>query len=43
MKKVKKKNKSQLISDLAEAFNDIKMHESGKKRLKLAKDLIRNL
>lgn len=33
-------HKSQLALDLAEAFRDVKLHEEGKKELKLAKDLL---
>ena len=40
IKEVKQKRKSQAISDLAEAFNDVKLHEEGKKKLKSAKDLL---
>ena len=39
-KEVKEERKSQFISDLAEAFNDVKQYEQGKKKLKSAKDLL---
>ena len=37
IKEVKEERKSQLISDLAEAFNDVKQYEKGKKNLNLLK------
>jgi len=40
IKEVKEERKSQFISDLAEAFNDVKQYEQGKKKLKSAKDLL---
>lgn len=43
LKEIKEKRKSRLISDLAEAFNDVKLHEQGKKKLKTAKDLLNEL
>jgi hypothetical protein len=43
IKEVKDKKKSQFVSDLAEAFNDVKLHEQGKKKLKSAKDLLNEL
>lgn len=43
IKEVKDKHKSQLITDLAEAFNDVKLYEQGKKKLKSAKDLLNEL
>ena len=43
LKEIKEKSKSRLISDLAEAFNDVKLHEQGKKKLKTAKDLLNEL
>lgn len=43
IKEVKDKRKSQFISDLADAFNDVKLHEQGKKKLKSAKDLLNEL
>lgn len=35
--------KSQFITDLAEAFDDVKLYEQGKKKLKSAKDLLNEL
>lgn len=35
--------KSEFISDLAESFNDVKLHEAGKKKFKSAKDLLNEL
>ena len=39
VKELKDENKSQFVTDLAEAFNDVKLYEQGKKKLKSAKDL----
>jgi len=35
--------KKQSIKDLKEAFNDVKLYEQGKKKLKSAKDLLNEL
>lgn len=43
IKEVKNEDKSQLVSDLAEAFNDVKLYEQGKKKLKSAKDVLNEL
>jgi hypothetical protein len=43
IKEVKEEQKSQFISDLADAFNDVKLYEQGKKKLKTAKDLLNEL
>jgi len=43
VKEEKDEAKSQFISDLAEAFNDVKLYEQGKKNLKSAKDLLNEL
>lgn len=43
LKEVKDKEKSKAIQDLAEAFNDVKLYEQGKKKLKSAKDLLDEL
>lgn len=43
VKEVKDERKSEFISDLAEAFNDVKLYEQGKKKLKSAKDLLSEL
>lgn len=40
VKKIKDERKSKFVQDLAEAFNDVKLSEQGKKKLKKAKDLI---
>ena len=40
VKEVKDEAKSQLVADLADAFNDVKLFEQGKKKLKSAKDLL---
>lgn len=43
IKEVKDKRKSEFINDLAEAFNDVKQYETGKKKLKSAKNLLNEL
>lgn len=43
VKEIKEKRKSRLINDLIEAFDDVKQHEQGKKKLKSAKDLLNEL
>lgn len=43
VKTVRDKQKSQMVQDLAEAFNDVKLHGEGKKELKSAKDLLNEL
>ncbi len=43
IKEIKDRKKSQFISDLSDAFQDVKLHEQGKKPLKLAKDLLNEL
>lgn len=43
IKEVREERKSQFITDLAEAFNDVKLYEQGKKKLKSAKDLLNEL
>ena len=43
VKEIKDENKSQFIADLAESFNDVKLHQQGKKKLKSAKDLLNEL
>ncbi len=43
VKEVKDKRKGQFIADLAEAFNDVTLHEQGKKKLKSAKELLHEL
>jgi hypothetical protein len=40
IKEIKQERKSQFISDLADAFNDVKLYEQGKKKLKSAKELL---
>jgi hypothetical protein len=40
IKEVKDKRKGEFISGLADAFNDVKLYEQGKKKLKSAKDLL---
>lgn len=43
VKEVKEERTSQFIDDLVEAFNDVKLYEQGKKKLKSAKDLLNEL
>ena len=43
LKEVKNKEKSKNIQDLAEAFNDVKLHEQGEKTLKSANELLNEL
>lgn len=43
VKEVKEERKSKFITDLAEAFNDVKLYEKGKKKLKSGKDLLNEL
>jgi hypothetical protein len=43
VKEVKDEDKSQIVSDLAEAFNDVKEFEQGEKKLKTAKELLNEL
>ncbi len=43
IKEVKDEKKSKFVADLAEAFNDVKLYEQGKKKLKSAKDLLNEL
>ena len=43
VKEVKDEAKSQFVSDLADAFNDVNLFEQGKKKLKTAKDLLDEL
>jgi hypothetical protein len=43
LKEVKDETKSQFIADITDAFNDVKLFEQGKKKLKSAKDLLNEL
>lgn len=43
LKEVKSEEKSKAIQDLADAFNDVKLYEQGKKQLKSAKELLEEL
>ena len=43
VKEVKDESKSQFITEMAEAFNDVKLYEQGKKKLKTAKELLNEL
>ena len=43
LKEVKGKEKSKTVQELSEAFNDVNLHQEGKKQLKSAKDLLNEL
>ena len=43
LKEVKSEKKSRAIQHLADAFNDVKLYEAGKKPLKSARDLLNEL
>lgn len=43
VKEIKDERKSKFITDLAEAFSDVRLYEQGKKKLKSAKDLLNEL
>jgi len=43
IKQIKDKHKSKAIQDIVEAFNDVKLHEEGKKQLKSANQLLDEL
>jgi hypothetical protein len=43
LKQVKDKESSRIVQDLADAFNDVKLYEKGKKDLKSVKDLLNEL
>ena len=43
VKEVKDEAKSRFVADLADAFNDVKLYEQGKKKLKSAKNLLDEL
>ena len=43
LKEVKDEEKSKAVQELAEAFNDVNLHQEGKKQLKSAKDLLNEL
>jgi hypothetical protein len=43
VKEFKEERNSQVIADLTEAFNDVQLHEKGEKKLKTAKDLLREI
>jgi hypothetical protein len=43
VKQIDDAKKSQTISDLAEAFEDVKLHQNGKKKLQTAQELIDEL
>lgn len=43
LKEVKNKEKSEHIQDLIESFNDVRLYEEGKKKLKSANDLLNSI
>jgi len=43
VKEIKDKRKSKFIADMAEAFDNVKQYEQGKKKLKTAKQLLSEL
>lgn len=43
VKEVKNEQKGRFIEEMAEAFNDVKLHEQGKIKLKSAKSLLDEL
>ena len=43
VKQIKETDKTEFIQDLKDAFNDVKLHQAGKKKLKSAKDLLDEL
>ena len=43
VKEIKDQRKSRFVKELVEAYNDVKLYEQGKKKLKSAKDLLDEL
>ena len=43
LKEVNDKKKSEVIENLALAFDDVKLHQEGKKQLKTARELLNEL
>ena len=43
LREIRDEEKSKAVQNLAEAFNDVKLHEDGKKQLKSANDLLNEL
>jgi hypothetical protein len=43
LKTIEDERKSQFIHDLSEAFDDVKLYEQGKKKLKTAQELLNGL
>ncbi|MEN9523547.1 MAG: hypothetical protein RL065_1924 [Bacteroidota bacterium] len=43
LKEIKDKRKSDFIDGMKEAFDDVKLHEQGKKKLKSAKQVLNEL
>ena len=43
VKQSKETDKIEFVQDLRDAFNDVKMHQAGNKKLKSAKDLLDEL
>ena len=43
VKEVKDQRKARFVKELADAYNDVKLYEQGKKKLKSTKDLLDEL
>ena len=43
VKEIKSKRKEQAMEDLVEAFEDVRLHQQGKKKLRSAEDLMNEL
>ena len=43
LKEIKDKEKSRVIQELVQSFNDVKLYEEGKKQLKSAKGMLNEL
>jgi len=43
VRKIEKESNSQVFTDLAEAFEDVKLHEQGKLKLKSLKEVLNEL
>ena len=43
IQEVKNENQTQLVNDLIDSFNDVRLHEKGEKKLKLASDMLNEL
>ena len=43
IQEVKNENQTQLVNDLIDSFNDVRLYEKGEKKLKLASDMLNEL